>query len=183
MKKIEKLEEFNWVSGRDAITIALCNTIIRKQNEVIDYLNTQPQAEERKSVCDKHHREICRECMHNGTWIFEDTPEEKKTLVQLRRVFDKKRVKEWDRIAMETYKQATQDTPEEKEGWEERFVKRFGYFSSEIDFIKNLLLEREREVLESMRDWVIEYYKDTWNIRDFDAEKAIGRLERKIRQV
>lgn len=44
MEKIEKLEEFNWVSGRDAITIALCNTIIRKQNEIIDHLNSQDQA-------------------------------------------------------------------------------------------------------------------------------------------
>lgn len=44
MKKIVKLEEFNWVSGRDAVTITLCNTIIRKQNEIIDYLNIQPQA-------------------------------------------------------------------------------------------------------------------------------------------
>ena len=43
MEKIEKLEEFNWVSGRDAITIALCNTIIRKQNEIIDHLNSQDQ--------------------------------------------------------------------------------------------------------------------------------------------
>lgn len=46
MEKIEKLEEFNWVSGRDAITIALCNTIIRKQNEIIDHLNSQVQPEE-----------------------------------------------------------------------------------------------------------------------------------------
>ena len=47
MEKIEKLEEFNWVSGRDAITIALCNTIIRKQNEIIDHLNSQDQEEEK----------------------------------------------------------------------------------------------------------------------------------------
>lgn len=47
MEEIEKLEEFNWVSGRDAITIALCNTIIRKQNEIIDHLNSQDQEEEK----------------------------------------------------------------------------------------------------------------------------------------
>lgn len=50
MEKIVKLEEFSWVSGRDAITIALCNTIIRKQNEIIDYLNAQPQAEEKTKL-------------------------------------------------------------------------------------------------------------------------------------
>lgn len=55
-------------------------------NDIIDYLNSQSQ------------------------------PEEKKTLEQIRGEFDKERVKEWDRTAMETYKQATQDNPEE---WEE----------------------------------------------------------------
>ena len=39
MEKIVKLEEFNWLEGRDALTIALDNTIIKKLNEVIDYLN------------------------------------------------------------------------------------------------------------------------------------------------
>ncbi len=39
MEKIEKLQEFNWLEGRDALTIALDNTIIKKLNEVIDYLN------------------------------------------------------------------------------------------------------------------------------------------------
>ena len=53
MEKIEKLEEFNWVSGRDAITIALCNTIIRKQNEIIDHLNSQVQPEEKECECCK----------------------------------------------------------------------------------------------------------------------------------
>ncbi len=39
MEKIEKLQEFNWLESRDALTIALDNTIIKKLNEVIDYLN------------------------------------------------------------------------------------------------------------------------------------------------
>ena len=44
--KIEKLEEFNWLEGRDSLTIAFDNTIIRKVNEIIDYLNSQSQPEE-----------------------------------------------------------------------------------------------------------------------------------------
>lgn len=41
--------------------------------------------------------------------------------------------------------------------------------------------EREREVLEEMTDWVIEYYKDKWQIRDFDAETAIEEfVERRL---
>jgi hypothetical protein len=43
-------------------------------------------------------------------------------------------------------------------------------------FIKNLLSEREREVLNGMREWVVEYHKDNWDIRDFDAEIAIGKI-------
>lgn len=43
-------------------------------------------------------------------------------------------------------------------------------------FIKYLLSEREREVLNSMREWVVEYHKDNWDIRDFDAEIAIGKI-------
>ena len=84
------------------------NKIIEVLNRttLINYpINTQPQTEERKSVCDKHHREICRECMHNGTWIFEDTPEE-------------------------------------KEGWEERFVKKAGITLTEQQrlFCKNYVI-------------------------------------------
>jgi len=45
--KIEKLEEFNWLEGRDSLTIAFDNTIIRKVNEIIDYLNSQSQPEEK----------------------------------------------------------------------------------------------------------------------------------------
>ena len=45
---------------------------------------------------------------------------EKKTLEQIRGEFDKERIKEWDKTAMETYKQATQDTPEE---WSWKFLK------------------------------------------------------------
>ena len=80
------------------------------------------------------------------------------------------------------------DTPEEKEEWEEEFMEVLETFKDEIcsnffasskpltNFIKQLLLEREREVLNSMREWVVEYHKDNWDIRDFDAEIAIGKI-------
>jgi len=44
-----------------------------------------------------------------------------------------------------------QDTPEEKEEWEKRFIRRFGYWGEEIKFIKQLLDERKREVLEEAK--------------------------------
>jgi len=121
---------------------------------------------------------------------------EKKTLEQIRGEFDKERIKEWDKTAMETYKQATQDTPEQKEEWEEELGKLMSTWGKVLlvnkgrigagmqtamylkfyHFIKNLLSEREREVLNSMREWVVEYHKDNWDIRDFDAEIAIGKI-------
>ena len=120
---------------------------------------------------------------------------EKKTLEQIRGEFDKERIKEWDKTAMETYKQATQDTPEQKEEWEEELGKLMSTWGKVLlvnkgrigagmqtamylkfyHFIKNLLSEREREVLNGMREWVVEYHKDNWDIRDFDAEIAIGK--------
>ena len=82
--KIEKIEVNSFTSVNDGVYL-----IIQKINEFIDYLNSQAQPviinypinsevqpEERKSICDKHHKEICRECMHNGSWTFEDTLEE-----------------------------------------------------------------------------------------------------------
>lgn len=139
----------------------------QKLNEIIDYLNTQPQA---------------GEYPQKAKYISGEVPEEKKTLVQLRRVFDKKRVKEWDRIAMETYKQATQSTPEQKEEWEKKWEEFFLYvtnnknwvdgrpewkgnvyitlYNAMKDFIKDLLLERER--------WAIDtFLKDTASYNSF----------------
>ena len=121
---------------------------------------------------------------------------EKKTLEQIRGEFDKERIKEWDKTAMETYKQATQDTPEQKEEWEDELGKLMSTWGKVLlvnkgrigagmqtamylkfyHFIKNLLSEREREVLNGMREWVVEYHKDNWDIRDFDAEIAIGKI-------
>lgn len=50
-----------------------------------------------------------------------------------------------------------------------------------VNFTKQLLEERERETLEDMTNWVVEYYKDKWQIRDFDAEIAIQKLvEKKV---
>jgi hypothetical protein len=90
---------------------------------------------------------------------------EKKTLEQIRGEFDKERIKEWDKTAMETYKQATQDTPEQKEEWEEELGKlmstwgkvlyvnkgRIGkgmqtdMYTRFYKFVKQLLDDRERE--------------------------------------
>lgn len=87
-------------------------------------------------------------------------------------------------------------TPEEKEEWEEELGKLMSTWGKVLfvnkgrigagmqtamylkfyHFIKDLLLEREREVLNSMREWVVEYHKDNWDIRDFDAEIAIGKI-------
>lgn len=97
-----------------------------------DHLNTQPQAEE-KTVCEGCGKTITSRFMQSYT----------------------------KGDGMHSYclscDPEKQDTPEE---WEERFVKRFGYFSSEIDFIKDLLLERER--------WAIDtFLKDTASYNSF----------------
>ena len=46
----------------------------------------------------------------------------------------------------------SQAQPEEKEGWEKRFIRTFGYWGEEIKFIKQLLDEREREVLDTVKE-------------------------------
>jgi hypothetical protein len=86
--------------------------------------------------------------------------------------------------------------PEKKKDWEEELGKLMSTWGKVLSvnkgrigagmqtamylkfyhFIKDLLLEREREVLNSMREWVVEYHKDNWDIRDFDAEIAIGKI-------
>lgn len=104
-----------------------------------------------------------------------EQPEEKKTLEQIREVFDKERVKEWDRTAMETYKQATQDTPED---WEEDFRGFLDFVIEDdsnkkevVEYVKNLLSERERKVLEhvlmevkeeDLVDKAVEDYIEGW---------------------
>lgn len=88
MKKIEKTEELELpnISGRpyhhlgygdkrgrwlEMATIAeKVNEIIINQNLIIDRLNQEVSQPEMKSVCDKHHLEICDECMKNGSWTF-----------------------------------------------------------------------------------------------------------------
>ena len=140
MEKIVKLEEFNWVSGRDAITIALCNTIIRKQNEIIDHLNSQDQAEEKP---------VYVMCL--GEEIVAGTD---------------KSIKKHKKDTEDFLK--TQSTPEQKEGWEfdlRNLMYRDGeqlrsagegkpytgeYRELVVSMIKNLLSEREREVLDKL---------------------------------
>ena len=90
----------------------------------------------------------------------------------------------------------SQAQPEENEEWEEELGKLMSTWGKVLlvnkgrigagmqtamylkfyHFIKNLLSEREREVLNGMREWVVEYHKDNWDIRDFDAEIAIGKI-------
>lgn len=65
-------------------------------------------AEERKRIDTDMYKSIVDSVIEEM-----DTPEEKRTLEQIREEFDKERVREWDKTAMETYKQATEDTPEE----------------------------------------------------------------------
>jgi len=161
MEEIEKLEEFNWVSGKDAITIALCNTIIRKQNEIIDHLNSQAQ------------------------------PEEKKTLEQIREEFDKERVKEWDRTTVETYKQATQDTPEEweevnKDIWYmvggKKYVNINGEEYIRTSDLEQLLEEREtkafNEGVKEMED--SEQIQADWDIEELGniVDKIVKKLDK-----
>ena len=53
-----------------------------------------------------------------------------------------------------------EDTPEQKEEWEKRFIRTFGYWGEEIKFIKQLLKERER--------WAIDtFLKDTASYNSF----------------
>lgn len=163
--KLEKLERVKPMSLMGMMGEVAPQWVAKELNKIIDHLNSQDQEEEdnTKLVMPPSAYEQAEKegfDMSNkvkSELIPQDTPEEKKTLVQLRRVFDKKRVKEWDRTAMETYKQATQDTPEQKEEWEEEFMEVLETFKDEIcsnffasskpltDFIKQLLLERERE--------------------------------------
>lgn len=76
-----------------------------------------------------------------------------------------------------------EDTPEE---WEEK-AKEFDkihdilkpYHKEAEDYpdtLKRVLDDREREVLENMRDWVVEYTLGDYKVRDFDAEIAIGKI-------
>ena len=147
-KKIEKLE-----GSYDVPQLK------QKLNEIIDHLNSQDQEEEitAEQLCEDNRKRmerlINKELEERGfIRKIKDTPEEKEEWVE----------KLWELI--DVYRDS-KDINSELEGIEEV-----------NQYVKQLLDEREREVLESMRDWVIEYYKDTRNIRDFDAEIAIGKI-------
>ena len=103
---------------------------VEKNNKLIEeLLNTQPQTEENEP--EKVYVEPYESANPEGAikveWKSRDEIADNlqaqfeygrhgtyKDLESARKVFDKERVKEWDRTAMETYKQATQDTPEER---------------------------------------------------------------------
>ena len=46
--------------------------IIRKINELIDYLQSR---EEREAVCEKHGLRVCQPCTEHGVWTFPTPPQ------------------------------------------------------------------------------------------------------------
>lgn len=131
--------------------------VIEKLNQIIDHLNSQVQPEEIDNT----------------------------KLVMPPSAYDQAEKEGFNMKNKVKSKLLPQDTPEE---WEKEFMEVLETFKDEIclnffasskpltNFIKQLLSEREREVLNSMREWVVEYHKDNWDIRDFDAEIAIGKI-------
>ena len=105
----ERLAFDHW----EELEYSVIDEIGLKLNEIIDYLNSQAQAEVLPVEGDE----------------FEYNGEKYK----------------WGK----TY--TSKDTPEEKEEWEKRFIRTFGYWGEEIKFIKQLLDEREREVRKQER--------------------------------
>ena len=164
MKKLERVKPMALMGMMGEVAP---QWVAKELNKIIDHLNSQDQEESEPEkvyvdpivpdfIAEKlaEERYNTREILLNGTKPLEveSTPEEKEEWVE----------KLWELI--DVYRDS-KDVNSELEGIEEV-----------NQYVKQLLDEREREVLESMRDWVIEYYKDTRNIRDFDAEIAIGKI-------
>ena len=76
----------------------------------------------------------------------------------------------------------SKDTPEEKEGWEKRFIRTFGYWGEEIKFIKQLLDEREREVLEDIKEDIKGVNNEIYEGRTEKLEVEIDNRLYKLRQ-
>ena len=139
---------------------------VEKNNKLIEeLLNTQPQTEENEP--EKVYVEPYESANPEGAikveWKSRDEIADNlqaqfeygrhgtyKDLESARKVFDKERVKEWDRTAMETYKQATQDTPEE---WEKE--------------LRNL--KDEQRIRQEQLDKDIELINGIIRISDFSA--------------
>ena len=69
----------------------------------------------------------------------------------------------------------SQAQPEEKEEWKKRYVKRFGYWSEEIKFIKQLLEEREREAkIEVLTEIFQTCYQEDSRTLELVEEKLAG---------
>lgn len=148
--KIEKLKGKYYIypkNSKDEV-VEYLNALCEKQNEIIDHLNSQAQPEVLPVEGD--------EFEYNGekykwgkTYTSKDTPEESS-------VEDWKKTYGVERAISSDELKVKQDTPEE---WEERFE---GLWFEEEDcngavkaepirgFIKQLLDEREREVLERL---------------------------------
>ena len=129
MEKIEKLQEFNWLEGRDALTIALDNTIIKKLNEVIDYLNSK---EFQSTTQDTPEEELTDKKKDVDKGVDrEDTPEE------------------WEKKISTLVKEGLFEEVTDDKG--ERVLGYIGCSDKVLKEIKQLLDDREREVLEKER--------------------------------
>jgi hypothetical protein len=133
----------------------------QKLNEIIDHLNSQDQVEEK--------------------------PVDK--LFRLRVELDKQGVKDYEHTAVETYKQATQDTPEQKEEWEEDFRGFLDFVIEDdsnknevVEYVKNLLDEREtkafNEGVKEMED--SEQIQADWDIEELGniVDKIVKKLDK-----
>ena len=72
----------------------------------------------------------------------------------------------------------SQAQPEENEEWEKRFIRTFGYWGEEIKFIKQLLKEREREVLEDIKRVNNEIYEGRTEILEVEIDNRLDKLNK-----
>ena len=72
----------------------------------------------------------------------------------------------------------SQAQPEENEEWEKRFIRTFGYWGEEIKFIKQLLKEREREVLEDIKGVNNEIYEGRTEILEVEIDNRLDKLNK-----
>jgi len=72
----------------------------------------------------------------------------------------------------------SQSQPEENEEWEKRFIRTFGYWGEEIKFIKQLLKEREREVLEDIKVVNNEIYEGRTEILEVEIDNRLDKLNK-----
>ena len=91
--------------------------------------------------------------------------------------------KRWDKykkskIEVRQFDLVPKVQPEEKEEWEKRFIRTFGYWGEEIKFIKQLLKEREREVLEDIKGVNNEIYEGRTEILEVEIDNRLDKLNK-----